>query len=511
MKFIYTFFLIFHLSFLLFSQEPEMVYIDYITVNHNTQLTEIKWSVISNENIDGYIVKRKIWDGDGVVDGTFNNIKIIHDNLEFFYIDNSNEYNTSSKPYQRSEEYRLASFKNVGNSVVYSLMSEIHKTIFVSLEYLQCDKQNKITWNSYKGWEVENYQVYVKTSQNDNYQLLTTTTDSSYYHKNIETNSNYYYYVKATSLNTAVSSNSNEVEIFTKYSIAPQMLNADYATVNSNNIIELKFTTDVDFDVIEYKLLRSENKKNNFDTIMVFQNNSDSYFYEDSVNIYEQFYYKFVAFDLCENEIAESNLAQNIVLNTIARNESTTRRNELNWNFYNFWLGNVEQYNIYKSYDNSDFELLISVYNDSIYNDDLSEFVYLQDENYLSRGKFCYYIEAIEGDSNPFNIKSTSQSNIECIIQEPIIYIPNAFNPNSSNEENRTFKPKISFVDEYLLIIYNRWGAKIFETNSIYNGWDGTIGGGTIAAQGTYTYFIKFRDQNNKRIEKTGYVNLITN
>lgn len=495
------------LSKILFSQDIAEARIDYITVNHTNKKVEIKWSVYSIENIDGYIIKRKIWNGDGVVDETFNNIEIINDNSQTFYTDNSNEYNTETKPYTRSEEYIVAAFKNENNTIVYSNMSDFHKTVFVEIKFDECKKQNIISWNNYKGWDIKKYEIFIKNNQSNNYQLLETTTDSTFIHQNILPNQSYTYYIKAISFTENIFSNSNEAEIFTKSAVAPKLLYADYATVNEQNKIELKFSTENDNDMKKYKLLKSNSPTNNFDTLYVFENNSNEFSYEDSVDIHTNYTYKLVAFDFCENKISESNLAQNIVLNANLSNENNLIKNELNWNLYNFWQNGTEQYNIYRSSDNSDFELIKTFTKETSFADELSDFIYSQNTTYESKGQFCYYIEAVENNFN--DKKNTSKSNIECIIQEPIIFIPNAFNPKSSISENRIFKPKISFLDNYLLIIYNRWGAKIYQTNSIHEGWDGTINGGKLAQKGTYTYYIKYTNEGSQKVEKTGFVNLI--
>jgi gliding motility-associated-like protein len=57
------------------------------------------------------------------------------------------------------------------------------------------------------------------------------------------------------------------------------------------------------------------------------------------------------------------------------------------------------------------------------------------------------------------------------------IYFPDAFTPNGDNN-NDLFRPIISGqYTGYKLIIYNRWGQKVFESTDAQKGWNGTIGG----------------------------------
>jgi gliding motility-associated-like protein len=53
------------------------------------------------------------------------------------------------------------------------------------------------------------------------------------------------------------------------------------------------------------------------------------------------------------------------------------------------------------------------------------------------------------------------------------IYFPTAFSPNNDGK-NDEFKPTVyGTVSQYHLVIYNRWGNKVFETNDYNKGWTG--------------------------------------
>ena len=58
--------------------------------------------------------------------------------------------------------------------------------------------------------------------------------------------------------------------------------------------------------------------------------------------------------------------------------------------------------------------------------------------------------------------------------------------------------------------IYNRWGEKIFETNDLNSGWDGSSKeDNTLAMEGVYVYKIKLRDWEGLYHNFTGKVTLI--
>lgn len=91
------------------------------------------------------------------------------------------------------------------------------------------------------------------------------------------------------------------------------------------------------------------------------------------------------------------------------------------------------------------------------------------------------------------------------------IFPPNAFNPNSSIPENRTFllAPEGVEKDGYLMQIYNRWGERIFEAKDDFIGWDGKMPNGQLAPAGVYTWVIAYTDFAGRAHHQTGTVTLI--
>ena len=97
------------------------------------------------------------------------------------------------------------------------------------------------------------------------------------------------------------------------------------------------------------------------------------------------------------------------------------------------------------------------------------------------------------------------------VYEELVYFIPNTFTPDG-DKFNQTFQPVFTKgYDPYNfnMIIVNRWGETVFETNDARVGWDGTYGG-KIAQEGTYTWKINFKlKSNDDRKMETGHVVLI--
>jgi gliding motility-associated-like protein len=97
--------------------------------------------------------------------------------------------------------------------------------------------------------------------------------------------------------------------------------------------------------------------------------------------------------------------------------------------------------------------------------------------------------------------------------EEEIFYIPNSFTPDGDNY-NQTFKPIFTSGFDpfnFEMIIYNRWGEIVFETNDAKVGWDGSYGSNGRAVQdGTYTYKIIYKNpKKDERKIVIGHISLV--
>ena len=59
-----------------------------------------------------------------------------------------------------------------------------------------------------------------------------------------------------------------------------------------------------------------------------------------------------------------------------------------------------------------------------------------------------------------------------------------------------------------VFMIFNRWGEKIFETNTIEEGWDGTYKGEALNT-GVYVYRLEGKTYDGKSFSSKGNITLI--
>lgn len=88
-------------------------------------------------------------------------------------------------------------------------------------------------------------------------------------------------------------------------------------------------------------------------------------------------------------------------------------------------------------------------------------------------------------------------------------YVPNAFTPNGDHI-NDVFTGKGLEITEFQMMIFDRWGNQIFQTDDLHEGWDGRANAGAeIAQQDVYVYKINLKDFAGQSHHYNGQVNLV--
>jgi gliding motility-associated-like protein len=102
---------------------------------------------------------------------------------------------------------------------------------------------------------------------------------------------------------------------------------------------------------------------------------------------------------------------------------------------------------------------------------------------------------------------STLVTVIECFDTNEHIFVPTIFSPNDDGENDILFV-RGEGIQQLEFIIYNRWGEKIFESNHIDTGWDGTYKG-KKCDPAVFAYVITAWMMNGQKIVQSGNVTLV--
>jgi gliding motility-associated-like protein len=93
------------------------------------------------------------------------------------------------------------------------------------------------------------------------------------------------------------------------------------------------------------------------------------------------------------------------------------------------------------------------------------------------------------------------------------ILIPNAFSPNLSGPgdsagQNDVFRPILRGVTNFQMLVFNRWGQLLFETDNPDKGWDGYYQG-KLCQQDVYVYKIVAKYSSGETVTRVGDIHLI--
>lgn len=479
----------------LFSQTVETPIIDYVTVDHISHKPVIVWNISDPALIDGFSLKRLIYSHPLAVPMSIQTIDTIYDPFLTTYQDFTTVFGPAL-PYERTEQYGIVAINIIGTDTFFSLVSDYHKTMYLETEYSYCDHQNDLSWNRYQGWgnNFLRYDIYGREGTQPFVKLgeITQNDQTEFSHEGISYNSDYEYYIIAVR-NDGTESFSNISNVYTQTIIFPSFLAADSVIVNEENEINLYFTTDINADIEDYSLYKSDIRSGVYHQVKMINHDQSKIVITDPVFDYQKVSYFYLsANNYCGNSIFYSDTVNNIVLEA----EKSEYAYLINWEDEN----TGKNYTLERCIEDDCNEIYSDV--GFQYSDQKEQILYGQYYSKTTPGLICYQIEGTEAGF-------VSISNITCITEEEKYYLPNAFNPESNISENRIFKPIIAFISEYEMIIYGPSGNIIFQTKDPDRGWDGTLKDGKLAPRATYLYFISFRNSEGKRIRKKAYVTLV--
>ena len=268
----------------------------------------------------------------------------------------------------------------------------------------------------------------------------------------------------------------------------------EYVTVTGENSIELRWSDFPDGPFSTYIIERSESDTNAYSEVVRLNGYSAYIWADNSVQTGSKSYcYRMRNIDFCGNTSANSNHACSILLSGTAGPFS----NEIDWTPYSEWMGGVERYEVERRSENG-LPILLG-------QTSASTLAYTDDQIPLNGGFSLYRVKATEGSGGK---DAKSYSNEIALVQLPLLYVPNAFSPNSDTHNNG-WSIFSAFVRSAEISIYNRWGQEVFSSSATDAVWDGTFEGAECPS-GVYGYRIRYTGFDNARArETTGRITLI--
>ncbi len=408
-------------------------------------------------------------------------------------------------PTTSSLKYTVAAYDSCGNISSFNING--HRTILLSYQTSSCERSINLNWTRYENWSQGVLEYRIHVSKNLAPYIEVGRVDSAvqtFTFSGFNDGDSLCITVEAVSkADTTVTSHSN-YQCFTPSIVqSPDYIYLINATVDLDNKVQLRWLTDPNAELLYYQVDQSGNGttfefKQQFVVPSPLTLEND---YTDSTSFPQNnsMFYRIRAIDSCNNKFTSVDSIKTIHLTGELFDYYLAN---LEWTDFAAYGATILYWNLYRN-NGQGYQLIRSFPSGTNgISDSLQAFL-------NEKGLFCYRVEAVYDIDLPGVLRDTlsSFSNEFCIDHRPIIYIPNAFAPYGVNS---VFKPTIIFgsPSNYSMTIWNRWGAKVFESNDPDIGWDGTQGGSDVQ-MGAYGYLITFVASDGVRVERKGMVMLV--
>lgn len=289
---------------------------------------------------------------------------------------------------------------------------------------------------------------------------------------------------------------SDTLSTFEQIEYIPRQQNLFTVTVKENKFIRISWPPSTEKDFAKYFLYKSIDNGKTFGLLNTLENVNDTFYNDMEVSVNKLSYcYHLVMFDTCDNIGPQGRISCSILL----KGKSNYLSHSLDWNEYIGWVSGVDNYQIQRRYVTKDFESLVKIKPNT----------FIDNKFDTDEGAYFYFINATEAlpDGQTLKPIAESKSNEIFLFQQPNVYPPNAFSANN-DALNDDLKMTNSFVKDFHLEIYNRWGEKVFETFNKKEYWKGTVNNNAVQND-VYFYIINFTGFDDEAYVKRGNITIL--
>lgn len=461
------------------------------SLNYDNDSIALNWKKTEDLTATGYILMHRI----------NNNFDILT------YIEDPNKTSfklgTEILPCERQDRLLMITTDlclDIGSVFGFEYLQSL--TLIENLSNDKCQRTVTINFSEYIPAEGLNqrileHEIWASEGEEDSIRVDTVPAGTTQYvHKDINSGSEYKYTIKTfleIDGDTTVSSFCCPDSILTKEIPLPDFFETEHVTVTDDNLIELKVRADT-VSINGYAVYRNTVGEEPQLVAQLNPQAQETWTFTDSTANPEKesYFYDVIVIDECGIEALDADTTSRSIHLSV---ETENNTNFLEWNAYEGWP--VDTYVVYRYAPGSDIgtELAALPAGFNTYED-------LVNEN-PEEGQWRYRVLAVAMGS-----REESWSNFASANQETFFRMPNAFRPEGITSYQ--FKPKSTNLtsNNYQMLIYNRWGQLIFESESPQAGWDGKFEGSYVQS-GSYIYYIKYEDNNGEQKTKKGTVLVI--
>lgn len=454
---------------------PPQIPISRVTVEGGDAL--IEWKESSDDKVRGYIIYKSTSSGTIPIDTAFNTS---------YYLD------TDADVMRKSEYYYVLSMDDCGNP---SLFDVTHRTIFAEAKVDSCARAIVLDWNEYQGWEegLSAYQVFLVDENGGNERLLGSVEPDqiTYTVRDIEDDQQYCFQVKAIHVDGRLSASqtlcirpqvARPIKYIEIYSVSVGLDNSVTIQWEWNEDAQLSgalvngFTGDSGAGEIsmQHSVVPQLSSQ---ETITDLESDPTS----DIINYYVS------SSDVCDTMFT-SEIVSTIHFDAITADGLSV---DMEWSEFTIEKSSDVQYFVERILGGQVVETIPV-------NSLFSDYKYTFDPNDIEIYESCYRL----GVSYRYTFQDGSSerqvmySNRSCPSFEIVVQVPNAMVYQGVNDEFRPVFLTPKLIEEYSMEIYSRTGQRLFHTEEVLEGWDGTFRG-QILPQGSYVYKISAKKQGH--------------
>jgi len=468
---------------------PDMI---RVTVDHSDNGVLIQWEPSEDKDIEFYHLYK------------------MNDDLAFekvfSFSANTLEYKHMTSGL-KNLAYAVTAEDSAGNESLFE--QNVHRAVAVSVSFDPCTPANQITWTPYVGWEkkVSGYKIFGGPVGGTMQMLsIVDSATTSFTHLGIVPNTTYSYYIETVNLNGITSLSAIE-EVESVYPDPPGFMAIDYVSVVGETDVELQFSVDLSSTINDFRVMKRSNPGTPFIEVGTILDANQS-----TMTIMDEFPASTISYEYqvqsvyqpanCNTPIvlSVSNPGTNILVDYDLSNQVVT----LDWTPYLSYVTGLSGYTIQRRTGSGEFfDLQTVAPGTTTWSETVQSVI-----DGFQPGELQYKVLAVGFSGSPGE-PGISISNIVSVKVETHLKVPSAFTPGS-NDMNFEFKPIIDFAPkDYVMMILDRSGGKLFETTNPGEGWDGTFKGGRFVNEGVYVFFIQYTDYTGIFKSFTGNVTVL--
>ena len=269
------------------------------------------------------------------------------------------------------------------------------------------------------------------------------------------------------------------------------------ATVVDDREVQVVWFRSGEADFGSYELYRAtRDGKQPYRLNATITNRDDSFYTDRDVLVdLESYCYKVRVLDRCGHVSNKSNRACTIVLKGDATGKPLYYF-DLSWMEYDYWKGGVADYVLERRVDTGLLRPIVALPHPG--------FDFRDNKLNYDWGGYFYRVKAREALGG---YNAESNSNEIYLFQPPELYVPDAFTPNG-DEINDVWGTVPVFVRDYHMMVFNRWGEKVFDSKDKKLQWKGVMGSGK-PSDNVFAWMVVYMGWDNRRYTQQGVVHVL--